>query len=219
MIFTRKRSGLPIDGSSTETGIYYYEGSLRKAGAIKLQKLPNFADRNWLSLFNYDRASRLVSIVEGALHRGLLRYLGRHEIVRGVEMYGPDFFFIPNTYWLIINEDEDLVTIGNRNSGVKLVIPRKYLVECLRKPEYYSDRIYISNPRYYILAIDEEPEEDLRRYIRWGEEMKVPALRFGKDWYRHPWRQLQTKKPFGHVFIHDKVDLKRHKIIVNFMPL
>ncbi|BDR91938.1 N-6 DNA methylase [Vulcanisaeta souniana] len=216
IIFIKKRDGLLsfIDSSGIETNIYYYEGSLRRIGTVKLHKLPAFADRNWLSLFNYDRASRLISIIEEALDNGLLRYLGRHEIVRGVEMYGPDFFFIPNRYWRIIEESRDYVVIANNNEQLEL--PRRHLIPCLRRPEYYEDEVLIRDPGFYVFAISDEPGGDALRYVKWGEELKVPALKFGNKWYRHVWMQLRSKMPFGHVFIHDKVDLARHKIIANY---
>jgi len=44
----------------------------------------------------------------------------------------------------------------------------------------------------------------------------VPALRLGDRWYQHIWRQLQTKRPYGHVFIHDKVDLMRDRVLANY---
>ncbi len=177
IIFVRKRGGSAgfVGGLDTETGIYYYEWDLRRVGAINLRRLPAFADRNWLSLFDYERASKLISVVEETLDNGLLRYLSRDEIVRGVEMYGPDFFFIPNAHWFIVREDEASITIGNKGNGMRLVIPRKYLVKCLRKPEYYGDGIYVSDPRYYVLSISEEPEGDLRKYIEWGVSMGIPA--------------------------------------------
>ncbi len=53
IIFVRKRSSSTgfVGGLDTETGgIYYYEGGdLRRVGTINLQRLPAFADRNWLS--------------------------------------------------------------------------------------------------------------------------------------------------------------------------
>jgi hypothetical protein len=67
----------------------------------------------------------------------------------------------------------------------------------------------IRDPGFYVLAIGDEPQGDLRKYVEWGEREGVPALRLGDRWYQHIWRQLQTKRPYGHVFIHDKVDLTR----------
>ena len=33
----------------------------------------------------------------------------------------------------------------------------------------------------------------------------MPAIKFGRHWYRHVWRQLQSKRPYGYIFIHDKL--------------
>ena len=46
--------------------------------------------------------------------------------------------------------------------------------------------------------------------------MNIPALRLGDKWYQHVWRQLQVKRPYGYIFIHDKVDLERNRIIANY---
>jgi len=69
---------------------------------------------------------------------------------------------------------------------------------------------------FYALAIGDEPQGDLRKYVEWGEREGVPALRLGDRWYQHIWRQLQTKRPYGHVFIHDKVDLTRDRVLANY---
>jgi hypothetical protein len=85
-----------------------------------------------------------------------------------------------------------------------------------RKPEYYNKEIVVSNPKFYILAINDEPEGDLKKYIEWGEKQNLPALKFGDKWYQHIWKQLQTKTSYGHIFIHDKLDLTKHKILANY---
>jgi hypothetical protein len=161
-----------------------------------------------------DVANKLIGIIEDGLERGLLRYLRRDEILRGVEMYGPDFFFLPNRYWRIIGKNDKYVIIKN-NEGTRLSIPSKYLVECLRKPEYYN-QIDISDAGFYALAINDEPEGDAKKYIEWGEGQGVPALKFGRYWYRHVWRQLVNKRPYGHIFIRDKIDPERHRILAYY---
>ena len=212
IIFLRKRR--PFELHETLTTIYQYDGNLRSMYTVDIQRIPKFLDRNWLSLFDYDNARKVVEIIERALKRGLLRYLNKGEILRGVEMYGPEFFFIPNKYWSVIREEKDSVLIKNKTQV--LSIPKRYLVRCLRKPEYYDEEIVVSNPKFYVLAINDEPEGDLKKYIEWGEKQNLPALKFGDKWYQHVWRQLQTKKPYGHIFIRDKLDLTRHKILANY---
>ncbi|MCG2864006.1 MAG: N-6 DNA methylase [Vulcanisaeta sp.] len=214
ILFLRKR-GAGDSVVNERTVIYRWDGKLSSIGSVNIHALPRFADRNWLSLFNIDIANKLIEIIEYGLETGLLRYLGRDEIVRGVEMYGPDFFFLPNRHWSIVGRDGDYVIIRN-SDGQRLSIHRKYLVECLRKPEYYNYEVEIRDPGFYALAINDDPEGDLRRYIEWGERQGVPALKFGRHWYRHVWRQLQSKRPYGHIFIHDKLDLERHGVLANY---
>jgi len=79
----------------------------------------------------------LIEIIEYGLGEGLLRYLGRDEVVRSVEMHGPDFFFLLNRHWSIVGRNREYVIIRN-SDGQRLSIRMKYLVECLRKPEYYN---------------------------------------------------------------------------------
>jgi hypothetical protein len=214
ILFLRKRdAGDAVPNE--ETVIYRWDGKLNSIGNINLHTLPRFADRNWLSLFNIDIANKLIEIIEHGLEEGLLRYLGRDEVVRGVEMYGPDFFFLPNRHWSIVGKNGEYVIIRN-SDGQRLSIHMKYLVECLRKPEYYNHEVEIHDPGFYALAINDDPEGDLRRYIEWGEGQGVPALKFGRYWYRHVWRQLQSKRPYGHIFIHDKLDLDRHRVLANY---
>ena len=210
IVFLRKR---PLPLGDALTSVYQYDGNLRKLYSVSLARLPRLMDRNWLSLFDYERAERLVKVIERGLEEGLLRYLRRDEIVRGVEMYGPEFFFIPNRTWSVVGEDENHVVI--RGPGT-LRIPRRYLVKCLRRPEHYSERVVIRDPGFYVLAIGDEPQGDLRKYVEWGEREGVPALRLGDRWYQHIWRQLQTKRPYGHIFIHDKVDLTRNRVLANY---
>ncbi len=219
IIFVRKRNGhSPLIGS-LNTAIYKYNGDMNEVNSVNLYELPKLADRNWLSLFDHDKANLLISIIENAMKNGLLRYMRKGEIIRGIEMYGPDFFFIPNKYWRIKGEDDLSMIIKNRNNGAELAIPKKYLVRCLRKPEHYKDGIYVPDPKYYVLAINEEPDGDLGgRYLEWGgEELGIPALKFGGDrWYQYIWKQLKTKRPYGYIFIHDKIDSRRNRVIANY---
>lgn len=215
IVLLRKR--MPLQFNAVNTKVYRYDGELKELFSVNLTELPRLMDRNWLSLFDYERARRVVGIIERALDQGLLRYLNKGEIIRGVEMYGPEFFFIPNEYWSVVGEDENHVVI--RNGDTTLRIPRKYLVKCMRKPEYYKDEVTVRDPKFYALVIDGEPEGDLREYVRWGERLGVPALQFGERWYQHIWKQIKTKNPFGHVFIHDKVDLTRHRVIANYSEI
>ncbi|MDK2384143.1 MAG: restriction endonuclease subunit M, partial [Candidatus Korarchaeota archaeon] len=129
------------------------------------------------------------------------------RVLRGVAMYGPDFLFLPNGYWDLRSGDSDFIL----SDGRELRIDRKYLVKALRRPSLYSSSIEV-DVKTYLLSVPPLPLEDLPRdlveYIRWGleEGTAAPAVRSkGSRWYSHVWRQLKTKKPFGYLFLPDKV--------------
>ena len=206
------KSATPQHTINTE--IYQYNGSLKYLYSVNLHELKGFIDRNWLGLFRYDEAKKLSQFLEEGLKQGILRFLKKDEIIRGIEMYGPEFFFIPNKHWKIIKDDESALTVSNGKDAIE--IPKKYLIKCLRKPEYYSKRIYIDDPKFYVLSIEDTSQGDLERYIAWGLEQNVPALSFGEEWHKHIWKQIKTKKPYGHIFLSDKIDLEKHRILANY---
>jgi methylase of polypeptide subunit release factors len=212
IVVLRKRRSKEKQQSNTE--IYQYNSTLKHLYSVNISEIKGFIDRNWLGLFRYDEAKKLSQFLEEGLKQGILRFLKKDEIIRGIEMYGPEFFFIPNKHWKIVKESETAITISNGKDTIE--IPKKYLIKCLRKPEYYSKRIYIDDPKFYVLSIEDTLQGDLEKYIAWGLEQNVPALSFGEKWYKHIWKQIKTKKPCGHIFLSDKIDLKRHKILANY---
>ncbi len=195
--------------------------------AFDLCTLPRFLDINWLALFGEDKLRNVVvSIFKQGLEKGTLGYwdemLGRGSIIRGVEMYGPEFFFIPNKYWKIIKEKSNFVRIQNKNK--ELVISKDFLVKTLRKPSLYSHKIEADVDTFMLsippVEIDDLPS-DLEEYIEWGTNTGAakPAINaYGKYWYSHVHKQMTTKKPFGQVFIPDKVDLlfKNRSVFANY---
>lgn len=175
----------------------------------RLSSLTLIEKSNWLTLFAGEELLSLLSHLSSSskLSQGIPRNL----IVRGVEMYGPDFFFLPNRFWSIVEVEEDYLIIESR-LGERLRIPRRFLVECFRKPSLHSKRV-LEKPQHFLLSIPSIPLEglprDLRRYVSWGMESgaAAPALEaFGDRWLSHIHRQLEVKKPYGLLFLPDKVD-------------
>lgn len=199
----------------------------KPCAAFNLSTLPRFLDNNWLALFGKDEIRDfVVDIFIQGLEKGTMGYwfkvLGKSSIIRGVEMYGPEFFFIPNKYWKIIEEKSNFVIIQNRNK--ELIIDKEFLVKTLRKPSLYSYKIEADVDSFMLsippLKTDDLPS-DLQNYIEWGVNSNTaePAINaYGKYWYSHVYKQMTTKKPFGHVFIPDKVDLlfKNRSVFSNF---
>lgn len=190
-----------------------------KVSFVDLYSLPQILDSNWLLLFEKDRIGRIIlDVITDCFSRGVLamwkNVLGDGSMVRGVEMYGPNFFLIPNDFWKIVERRGDMIVIRNVHNGRELEIGFEYLVPSLRKPGLYRDRLVIS-PDHYLISIPpldlNSLSKDVREYIAWGVESRAayPAIRvFGKYWYAHVYRQLRTKSPYGYLFLPDKVDAR-----------
>jgi hypothetical protein len=183
---------------------------------VNISKIPYPWDLNWLTLFGQNPLRELISkVFAQAAEKGMLTAWAdaftEKQIVRGIEMYGPDFFLIPNKYWRIVGENAEGVVIENY-TGMKLRISREFIIPALRKPELYADSI-IPKVEHYFLSIPPKNEtelpSDVTKYIEWGQISSTakPALRvFGQYWYSHVNKQIIVKKPFGRVFLPDKID-------------
>jgi hypothetical protein len=216
-----------LDNNIEEVAKDITSSNIMHHDTLDLHSLPRFLDINWLALFEENRVRDLIiHIFNQGLKNGTLGYwseiLGKDSIVRGVEIYGPEFFFIPNRYWNIIEEQDNFIKM--RGKDRELIINRDFLVRTLRKPSLYSHKIE-ADVRTFMLSIPqveiEDLPHDLREYIRWGSDSGTakPAMdAYGRFWYSHVHRQIKTKEPFGHVFIPDKVDLlfKNRGVFANY---
>lgn len=211
-----------INKSKTELTTKY------SADLFNIHKLPRFLDINWASLFkNKELRNLLVELFTEGLEKGTLEYwdkaLGNKSIIRGVEMYGPDFFFIPNKYWKIDSNKENFIEIKNEE-GLKLDLNKEFLIKTFRKPSLY-DKVIESDIESHMITIPpinaDQLSTDMQTYIKWGLKSNTasPAVNsYGELWYSHVYKQMTTKKPFGHIFIPDKVDLgfKRRGLFANY---
>ena len=210
---------------NTENVAKIIMNNVKPRATFNLCSLPRFLDINWLALFGESELRDIVvSVFKQGLKKGTLGYwdkmLGKSSIIRGVEMYGPEFFFIPNKYWKIVEETDKFVRI--RNGDKELTIGKEFLVKTLRKPSFYSYKIEADVDTFMlsIPPVDDLPS-DLQNYVEWGINSGTakPAINaYGKYWYSHVHKQMTTKKPFGHVFIPDKVDLlfKNRSVFANY---
>lgn len=184
---------------------------------VDVRNVQSLWDMNWLTLFGKNQLREQLSRVFTIAIRNKVVDVWKnafHEkrIVRGVEMYGPDFFFIPNRYWRLVGEDGKKIIIGGSGLEEKIEIRKEFLVPALRKPELYVNSI-IPNLEHYFLSIPPKPRSELPseivKYMEWGEKSSSakPAIRaFGKYWYSHVHKQIKVKKPFGRIFLPDKID-------------
>lgn len=192
-----------------------YRPQDRDTNWIDISRIPQLWENNWLTLFAENPLRELLSeIFQKAMEKRILEtwmnVYGHKNIVRGVEMYGPEFFLIPNKYWKIDREDRRSIHISR--DGQQLEIGRRYLTLALRKPGLYTNRI-VPQVKHYFLSVPAQPlaslPKDLTKYIEWGNRSQTarPAMKaFGEHWYSHAYRQIRTKKPYGRIFLPDKVD-------------
>jgi len=184
---------------------------------VNTSKIPQPWNNNWLTLFGNSKTKDLLSkIFAKALKKGSIDFwrasLAKKSIVRGVEMYGPDFFFVPNRHWKISEENDNYLILENSTEKMVLRIDKEFLTRAYRRPKFYKSSIK-PGVEHFLLSIPPKPFEELPenivKYIEWGSRGKtaIPAIRsFGKFWYSHVNKQLNTKKPFGRVFLPDKID-------------
>lgn len=140
------------------------------------------------------------------------------NIVRGVEMYGPDFFFVPNRKWQIASETEEELTLKNDKNTIR--VPKKFLVRSLRKPGNYNQ--YIS-PKVSDFALsvpnsDTVSQQWMKDYLLISEQFASPAKRkFKEEWISHIHNQVKIKKPWGHLFFIDKFGISSTSVMGHFI--
>ncbi len=146
------------------------------------------------------------------------------DIVRGVEMYGPEFFFIPNKKWTIQIENKEDLVIRSQNINhpqISIIsIPKEYITRILRKPGNYNQSI---SPRVndFTLSISDNSILEEKWFIEYGmvsEHFATPAKKkFGKKWLTHINNQIMTKKPFGNLFLVDKFGISTTSIMAHYL--
>ncbi|MEM2671340.1 MAG: hypothetical protein QXI64_07760, partial [Sulfolobales archaeon] len=78
-------------------------------------------DMNWLLYFEESSLRPLLRVIEDLLEKDILLSMreahGKDLIMRGVEIYGPNFFTIPNRFWRIVSRGSDAIAIEKIDSG------------------------------------------------------------------------------------------------------
>lgn len=189
----------------------------RNINWVDLNQKSILTETNWSIFFGKTKLREILTqLLLAASERGTMgswnALYGKNSIMRGVEMYGPDFFFVPNRLWSIAEEKAQSITIENNQERTNLEISRNYLVRALRKPAVHIAKIKPSLT-HYLLVIPPKPTErlsgDIARYILWSKRNRTaqPAAEaFGARWYSNVHKQIRIKKPIGRVFLPDKVD-------------
>ncbi|MHA2224408.1 MAG: N-6 DNA methylase [Candidatus Hodarchaeales archaeon] len=205
----RKIKFITIEESSQRT-----EWEISSIKKISEKKLKN--EQNW-TIFLKD--PQLLEIQEILLKSGLIR-TGTElklNLVRGVEMYGPNFFYIPNRKWKIIAEENEEISLQSEKEIIR--IPKEYIAKSLRKPSKYSKYIspLVSD---YALSIPQSitnSQQWMNKYISVSEQFTAGAIKkFGSGWISHIYNQLKTKQPYGNLFIADKFGITSTSIMAHY---
>lgn len=176
--------------------------------------------RNWLYFFEDPDFQQLYDHLKTIGHFISSNQAGL-RLVRGFEMYGPNYFLLPNKEWKITQDQQAFIEItNNKDETQRLQIPRVFLKQSLRKPEECQPQISFEAD-HYALAVPEGMElpPPLKVYYEWGLKHEIPALkRFGKKWFSHVHAQLESKQPFGRVFVADKFSVNALHNFAYYFP-
>lgn len=169
---------------------------------------------NWTRYFR----GTLAPLREIILGSNLITTAGYLDLVRGLEMYGPEFFFIPNKTWIVLEHSSDGLKIQSLDEPTVLTIPSTHIFKVLRRPANYTRQITPSLHDYGIkLTSDVVEELWFKTYLQKTEHWAEPAKRsFGKEWFTHITQQLLKKEPFGYLFIVDKLGITTAGVLAHF---
>ena len=190
----------------------HYESSIRVRKIAQRELEENW---NWI---RYLESSILQEFAERFRETHRIKSSKELElrIVRGFEMYGPDFFFLPNKYWMVRQDENEKIIIENETSD-RISIDKSLLSKALRRPGLYSTRITPFVDHFVLNVHDAKPSKTLDTYIHANPKTwQVAKKRFGSKWITHIHRQLQSKKPFGHLFVVDKFGITSTGVIAHY---
>ena len=179
--------------------------------SVEIEASKLLEEWNWTKYFHPPKLREWAELI---LNTGLI-YSGDElgfSLVRGVEMYGPNFFFVPNKYCSVLEENNEFlrVRVDVSRSSRNVDIPLMFLSKILRRAGNYPGVI---TPKVNDYALVVPPEysgfsEGLSEYVALLEkESQLARKRFGEKWLSHINRQLLSKNPYGHVFVADKLPL------------
>ncbi|MFX0199030.1 MAG: hypothetical protein ACFFCW_23150, partial [Candidatus Hodarchaeota archaeon] len=185
-----------------------------KVQMIQQQKLE--FDWNWIRFLEIGALQTLTTKL-----RQTERIKSAHDlnlrIIRGFEMYGPEFFFIPNQYWEIVERTKDSIIVKHKETNKSFEFSTNWLIRSLRKPGLYRSRITPIIDHFALRISKKQDPTLLEPYISVNPNTwEVAAQRFGPDWITHIHTQLESKNPYGHLFIVDKFGITTTGVIAHF---
>ncbi|MFQ5820966.1 MAG: N-6 DNA methylase [Candidatus Heimdallarchaeota archaeon] len=220
---TMKTTFATIETPLTKSNIHEIAEGLRSNRILGLPlKVQKVGQQELESNWNWIRFLEIGALQALAIS---LRQTGRiksaHDlnlrIVRGFEMYGPEFFFIPNQNWEVVERTKDSIIVKHKETNRSFEFPTNWLIKSLRKPGLYSSWITPKIDHFALRISKKLDPAILEPYISANPKTwKVANQRFGPDWITHIHTQLESKNPYGHLFIVDKFGITTTGVIAHF---
>ncbi|MCY3410281.1 MAG: methyltransferase [Candidatus Heimdallarchaeota archaeon] len=165
---------------------------------------------NWIRYFRLSELHRFIKSMNLTLFG-----FDSSTIKRGIELYGPNFFFFPNKHITRVELIDEQVIL---NPGA-FNLPSRMLLPILRQPKLYKETITpIINQ--YTLCVDRlasEEEGFIQNYVNsFIKEAEVAIKRFGEKWIHHIHHQISTKQPKGRLFLIDKLDILQTSTLIHY---
>ncbi|MDH5403761.1 MAG: N-6 DNA methylase [Candidatus Heimdallarchaeota archaeon] len=200
--------------SQAHNPVEFFEHNTSKLNPLNKVPINIMIDEwNWSRYFRPEFLIKVCNVLSNTCNLRTATEL-KLDIIRGVEMYGPDYFFLPNKYWRILNRNLNSTQI--QSESIELQITNDVLIPALRKPSNYSSISPIIED--YALVVNQDNEFKILEYQKHHKYTpSVAKKRFGKHWIRHLSDQINSKQPYGHVFIVDKLGIDTAKSMAYYL--
>ncbi|MHA2248988.1 MAG: Eco57I restriction-modification methylase domain-containing protein [Candidatus Kariarchaeaceae archaeon] len=176
----------------------------------------NILENDW----NWDRyfRSEILLKIRSEIIQSCKLITGKNaelSIKRGVEMYGPNFFFFPNKEWKVDLQNGVVIIYDETNI---ISLPLSLFEKILRKPVLYSKYI---TPQVDDLAltipVDLPPQSNINKYVQLNKSnSEVARKKFGITWLHHIHQQLEAKQPYGYLFLIDKLGISTTSLLCHY---
>lgn len=164
-----------------EKNIHDYEDLRIRIRCIPKGVLLDTINTNWILYFQnqtfYQLFKRIVQSKAVSITNQITKS-PRYDVDRGLRAGVSDFFYLPNKYWSIIDNKNQVLSIQNKETNIKLNLPHRNLNSVLRKSALYRK---ITPKNYdYIINFSELSlqEENIAEYVRWGTDTFAKNLGF-----------------------------------------
>ncbi|MFX0172336.1 MAG: class I SAM-dependent DNA methyltransferase [Candidatus Hodarchaeota archaeon] len=200
-----------------EHAVEDYEDSSIQIRHISRQTLEETVEMNWM-VYLYNQ--RFYYLFEQIRHLEMVSPITqlvktpRVDVDRGLRAGISNFFYLPNKFWVIQEENKNCIKIAEIENEITLKIPRENTLPVLRKSSLYNQ--IIPNVSEFILVFPPKSSSNghLESYIQWGMKKFSKNPGFEKLTYEH----IRKGRKLAHTGIIHELSLLSNKIIAYYYP-